>query len=92
MNKPNQIRIYNLYENNYQKINKDEKYLKISIPEQDMEIVYLSQLNFPYNEIEFYKIIIYKYGMHVKSFNINDILDLKFLDFNCFINKRPYFF
>lgn len=92
MNKPNQIRVYNLYENNYQKANKDEKYLKISIPEQDMEIVYLSQLRFPDNEIEFYKIIIYKYGMHVKSFNINDILDLKFLDFNCFINKRPYFF
>jgi hypothetical protein len=68
--------------NKYPKANKDEKYFKINIPEQNMEVVYLSQLSFPYNEIEFYKIIVYKYGMHVKSFNINNILDLKFIDYN----------
>lgn len=67
--------------NNYPKANEDEKYFKISIPEKNMEVVYLSQLSFPYNEIEKYMIIVYKFGIHVKSFNINDILDLKFLDF-----------
>lgn len=73
--------------NNYPKANEDEKYFRISIPEKNMEVVYLSQLSFPDNEIEFYKIIVYIHGMHIKSFNINNILDLKFFDFN-FFNKN----
>lgn len=74
--------------NKYPKLNEDEKYFKISIPEQNMEVVYLSQLSFPYNKIEKYMIIVYKHGMHITSFNINEILDLKFLDYNFFYNKK----